>query len=536
MNKRLFLIVSLGLLVLPGRAQDYESDGDAQIVDKQIEQKSDAAKDLVTRAVAQIKKNGIAKSCKVFMDDPGWRSGELYVFVFDSEGVCYCHGVQKDILWQNFADKDDFIAAMLDTGKVGGFVNYKWNNGYSRAYVKTVTVGKKTYIIGSGLFPTSAIYTVKELIDTAVAYLKKESFEDLKERINNPTGLLVRGNIHLAVYAYDGTCVADGEELAFINQNLIDSKTADGKFIIRDIIEIAKTKSEGWYSFTGLNGNEPARMYVKRIIDKATNKPYVLACGYYTEINDKKVMELVKKSINYLKANGHVTAFKDFTNDHDNFSSGDVNIFVYDMEGNMMADGKNPNLVGKNLSNTRDVDGRPIAKQIIEIAKKYGKGWATNYLNNSYQVAYIEKVQVPDGDYIIGAAYFPVAKESFVRFMIDDAAFFMQNHTLEQSLRKFSTNNGDFLRGDLCMFVYNLDGICLADGLNLNKIWANDIQAKDQNGVKVVEKIVATAKTGGGWLKFNLNNGVCNVYVKTVDKADPKEPQDLYIVGSGYFE
>jgi len=48
--------------------------------------------------------------------------------------------------------------------------------------------------------------------------------------------------------------------------------------------------------------------------------------------------------------------------------------------------------------------------------------------------------------------------------------------------------------------------------------------------------MIAVAKTGGGWLKFNLNNTVCNIYVKTIDKAGKKQAPELYIVGSGYFE
>jgi signal transduction histidine kinase len=120
--------------------------------------------------------------------------------------------------------------------------------------------------------------------------------------------------------------------------------------------------------------------------------------------------------------------------------------------------------------------------------------------------------------------------------MIDDAVLFLQKKSLEESLRKFISKSSDYLRGDISIFVYTMDGICLADGLNLNKIWSIDTQAKDENGVRVIDKMIAVAKTGGGWLKFNLNNAVCNIYVKTIDKAGKKGPQELYIVGSGFFE
>ncbi len=537
-----FLLIALASYLIarevPKTPEAQEEQDASLLEDKQIQTKSEEAKKLVTDAVDQIKKQGISASCKAFMDDPTWRVGEMYIWIFDVQGNCYCHGYEKDCLWKNFAEdtSDDFIKRMTEMGKVGGFLDYKWNNSYSRAYVKNVTIGSKTFIVGAGFYPTSPVYIVQELINSAVTYLKKTSFIELKERISNPTGIFVRGDIHLEMYSFDGTCVANGEQLALIGQNLLDAVTADEKFLVRDIIEIAKTKGEGWYSFRGQSGDEPARTYVKKIIDPKDNKPYVLTCGYYTEITDQTVISLVKKAANFLKANGREVAFREFSTQNDKFVKGNVNIFVYDSQGNMVADSKNPAFVGLNLINTRDSEGRFVTRQILEMANKYGKGWVTNTLSNSYQVCYCEKVKVPDGDFVIGAAYFPVSKENFVRFMIDDAILFLQNHSLEESLRKFTTKSSDFLRGDINVFVYTIDGICLADGINLDKIWSIDMEAKDENGVRVVDKMIAVAKTGGGWLKFNLNNAVCNIYVKTIDKAAKKAPQELYIVGSGYYE
>ncbi len=536
-----FLVFALALYLIareevPKAPEIHDSQNDSLLFDDLIKAKSEEAKKLVLDGVDQIKKQGIALSCKSFIDDPSWRYGEIYLFVFDDKGNCYCHGYEKDCLWQNFMDEsNDFIKRMAETGKVGGFIDYKWNNSYSRAFVKNVTVGNKTFIVGAGFYPTSPVYIVQELINSAVIYLKKTSFIELKERISNPTGIFVRGDIHLEMYSFDGTCVANGEQLALIGQNLLDAVTADGKLLVRDIIEIAKTKGEGWYDFRGQSGDEPARTFVKKIVDPKDNKPYVLTCGYYTNINDETVISLVKKAANFLKANGREVAFREFSTQNDKFVKGNVNIFVYDTQGNMVADSKNPAFVGLNLINTRDAEGRPVTRQILDMANKYGKGWVTNSLSNSYQVCYCEKVKVPDGDFVIGAAYFPVSKENFVRFMLQDAILFLQNHTIEESLRKFTTKSSDFLRGDINIFVYTIDGICLADGINLNKIWSNDIEAKDENGIKVIDKMIAIAKTGGGWLKFNLNNTICNIYVKTIDKAGKKPGQELYIVGSGYF-
>lgn len=545
LKKYLILILLIPVILkteAPSSQQIYKQDvedADEQrlLEDKEIKRKSDQAQGLVTKAVSLIKKQGMAASCKEFMDDLKWRIGEIYVWIFDSEGNCYCRGFEKDRLWKKFGNEkgEDYIKRMLDIGKQGGFIDYKWDNGYSRAYIKNITIGKKTFIVGAGLYPVSSVYVVRELISSAEHYLRAASFVELKERINNPTGVFVRGNIHLEVYSFDGVCVANGDQLALIGQNLLDAKTGDGKFIVRDMIQIAKTKGEGWYDFVGVSGNQPARVFVKKIVDPKTNTPYVLSCSYYAGITEKTVMDLVKDAADFLKANGREVAFREF-NTQLRFTKGDVTVFVYDMKGNMVADGRNPAFVGLNLINTRDSEGRFVARQILDMANTYGKGWVSNALSNSYQVAYCEKVSVPDGDFVIGASYFPVLKESYVRFMIDDAILYLQHHSVEESFLKFRSNDGGFIRGDISIFVYTMDGICLVDGNNLNKIWSRDSNARDDKGVRVLDHIIGTAKTGGGWLKFNLNNAVCNIYVKALDKADEKSKPEMYIVGSGYYE
>jgi len=200
----------------------------------------------------------------------------------------------------------------------------------------------------------------------------------------------------------------------------------------------------------------------------------------------------------------------------------------------MVADSANPAFVGLNLMNTRDSDGKPITKQVLETADKYGKGWVTNFLRNSYQVSYVEKVQVPDGDFVIGAAYFPVSKENYVRFMVDDAILSLKNGPFEKTLRKFITDGPDFVRGDLRIFAYTEKGICLADGLNLTKIWTNDSDAKDQNGVKIVEKIIALAAPVAAGQNLKLNNATCRVFVKGIDLSKQKAKTQM-VMWSGYY-
>jgi signal transduction histidine kinase len=48
---------------------------------------------------------------------------------------------------------------------------------------------------------------------------------------------------------------------------------------------------------------------------------------------------------------------------------------VYDTNGKVLAHGQNPKMVGKDLMDMKDVDGKAFVKERIELAKSKGKFW-----------------------------------------------------------------------------------------------------------------------------------------------------------------
>jgi signal transduction histidine kinase len=87
-----------------------------------------------------------------------------------------------------------------------------------------------------------------------------------------------------------------------------------------------------------------------------------------------EAVAMVKKAVAFLKANGKEKAFAEFSNQKGQFVDRDLYVMVYDMEGNNKAHGSNPKLIGKNLLEIKDADGKFIVKGLIEVAQK-GKGW-----------------------------------------------------------------------------------------------------------------------------------------------------------------
>jgi signal transduction histidine kinase len=117
---------------------------------------------------------------------------------------------------------------------------------------------------------------------------------------------------------------------------------------------------------------------------------------------------MVKKAVAHIKASGPEKAYDDFTNGK-SFKDRDLYIIVYDLNGKNLAQGANPKLVGKDLINLKDPDGKPIIQMFVDLAKGKGKGWVEGYkfLNPVSQkmegkAMYLERV----GDTLVGCGIY----------------------------------------------------------------------------------------------------------------------------------
>jgi cytochrome c len=83
---------------------------------------------------------------------------------------------------------------------------------------------------------------------------------------------------------------------------------------------------------------------------------------------------LVKDAAALIKAEGKEKAFAAFTDPAGKFVKGDLYIFVVDYEGVTLAHGGNAKLVGKNMKDLKDADGKLFMQDMIQKAKG-GGGW-----------------------------------------------------------------------------------------------------------------------------------------------------------------
>lgn len=86
----------------------------------------------------------------------------------------------------------------------------------------------------------------------------------------------------------------------------------------------------------------------------------------------------------------------------------DLYPFIYDMSGKCVAHGARTALIGKNLIDLKDQDGKLLIREMVTLAKGPGSGWVDykwpNPLNNKIEdtSSYVEKM----GDYFVGVGIY----------------------------------------------------------------------------------------------------------------------------------
>jgi len=505
--------------------------------DVDIKRKSAECKRMVTNAVKHFKKVSVENACNDFINSSIWRKGELFVFVIDGDGFLLAHGDDHDLIWNDISKLQGIggrplLKNFIRIGAKGGRVSYLWDNSFKSSYVKSVIKDGRTYLLGCGFFPDDNEYQTQQLVKTATAFFRQHGAVATWPLLSNPKGPFIKGDVYPFAYDMEGTVMAHGQNPALVGQNLIDLTDDRGKPIIRELINIAKTKGKGWIEYEWRN--EHKRSYVERVFGPKTKKYYLIAAGYYPNINLQAVKTYVHRAISYLKTNGAKVAFGEFSNLVGEFAKGGLGIFVFDYTGLTLANGINPSFVGQNLIKARDETGKYFVRETINQARKYGKALVSYRNFNAHTIAYVENVETPDGKFIIGTEFFPASKAASTLALVNEGAQYLKTKKTSKALDDFSNRTAAFLSGDLRLFVYTENGTRLVNGTQKSQIWHNFLKTTDQEGKLIIKDLVGLAINGGGWATYKTRNATRKVYVKAVEKKINDKVENL-IIGSGYF-
>jgi cytochrome c len=84
---------------------------------------------------------------------------------------------------------------------------------------------------------------------------------------------------------------------------------------------------------------------------------------------------MVRNGVTFIKTNGAEKGYAAITKRDEQFVKNDLYLVVYSLEGVVLAHGANPKMVGKNLLDLKDIDGKAFVKERVELAKSKGAFW-----------------------------------------------------------------------------------------------------------------------------------------------------------------
>ncbi len=84
---------------------------------------------------------------------------------------------------------------------------------------------------------------------------------------------------------------------------------------------------------------------------------------------------MVASGIQSIKTIGMEVTFKEISKAGGRFTEGELYLVVYSMKGVVLAHGANPRMIGKDLIDIKDVDGKAFVRERVTLAESKGKFW-----------------------------------------------------------------------------------------------------------------------------------------------------------------
>jgi cytochrome c len=157
------MFAALSLAALPAAAAPAAAPATAPTATAQYGTKDEAVA-MVKRVEGMFKKDGAAATFKAVSDpaNKDFHDRDLYVFIYDLNGVCVAHGARPALIGKNLMDIKDqdgkyLVREMivLVKGPGNGWVNYKWPNPITNKIEdKSAFVEKlgDNYFVGVGVY------------------------------------------------------------------------------------------------------------------------------------------------------------------------------------------------------------------------------------------------------------------------------------------------------------------------------------------------------------------------------------------------
>jgi len=192
----------------------------------------------------------------------------------------------------------------------------------------------------------------------------------------------------------------------------------------------------------------------------------------YTYRDTRSLVSLVEEAAALMEQKGE-QAFADFARKDSKWFNEDYYFFVYALDGTCLFHAITPELIGKNVMDLRDMNGKPIVRRITDIGRKPendASGWVfylwqnQTQLTPSWKSTYVRKVGSDGQTYVVGSGSYNIRVEkAFVEERVRMAADLLTAVGKEQAFKEFRDPASPFAFLNSFVFALNEHGRTLVD-------------------------------------------------------------------------
>lgn len=277
---------------------------------------------------------------------------------------------------------------------------------------------QKTAIVNQGpdlsIYDHQATKDVVQLVYDTVDLIKNDG-ENAFPEFRKENSKWYSGNDYVFVWAMNGMRYVYPRDVSGEGKNMIDLKDINEKPIGKMFVETAKN-GEGWvfYEWTLPGGKKPEwkSTFIKKAVTPV-GKEFLVGFGKYNMPMEKVfVSDIVIDAVNVLKHEGKEIAFARFNDKADKFIFLNSYIFVKTLEGVELVNPNSTQLVGKNISELQDANGKYFVKEELEMLKNRESCWM-DYMwpkpgkkEPSQKMVFVKKAETEGETLIVGAGYY----------------------------------------------------------------------------------------------------------------------------------
>ena len=111
------------------------------------------------------------------------------------------------------------------------------------------------------------------MVKKAVATIKGEGPEKAYPEFTNKDAKFIDRDLYVVVYQLDGKILAHGANAKFVGKDMIDAQDVDGKFYVKERVELAGKQPSFWQDYKFVNPMdkkvEPKQMYCEKVDNTA---------------------------------------------------------------------------------------------------------------------------------------------------------------------------------------------------------------------------------------------------------------------------